>query len=216
MHARLVELEMKPWPSADELRANSELKSSEYSVPVLGLIFLRYADVKFAKPVAEVKIPVSDLIPQGETTTIELKSTLRTNLHTSEKDPRMETSVLKTIAAFLNSHGGTLVIGLADDGSPVGIEADKFENEDKMYLHLVNLINGRIGPQHMMFVQPRFDDHDGTRVLVVECKKGKSQVYVKDGNTEKFFVRTWASITELSVSQVQEYIKQQFLKIQQK
>jgi type I restriction enzyme M protein len=48
MHAILVELEKKLWSAADELRANSELKSSEYSVPVLGLIFLRYADVKFA------------------------------------------------------------------------------------------------------------------------------------------------------------------------
>ncbi len=48
MHANLVELEKKLWSAADDLRANSELKSSEYSVPVLGLIFLRYADIKFA------------------------------------------------------------------------------------------------------------------------------------------------------------------------
>lgn len=43
----LAELERHLWNAADELRANSRLKSSEYSVPVLGLIFLRYADVKF-------------------------------------------------------------------------------------------------------------------------------------------------------------------------
>lgn len=48
MHANILELEKKLWSAADELRANSELKSSEYAVPVLGLIFLRYADVKFA------------------------------------------------------------------------------------------------------------------------------------------------------------------------
>jgi len=41
------EIENRLWESADELRANSKLKSSEYSVPVLGLIFLRYADHKF-------------------------------------------------------------------------------------------------------------------------------------------------------------------------
>jgi type I restriction enzyme M protein len=41
------EIESRLWGSADELRANSKLKSSEYSVPVLGLIFLRYADHKF-------------------------------------------------------------------------------------------------------------------------------------------------------------------------
>ncbi len=43
------EIEKRLWDAADELRANSKLKSSEYSVPVLGLIFLRYADQKFSK-----------------------------------------------------------------------------------------------------------------------------------------------------------------------
>ena len=42
------EIERRLWSSADQLRANSGLKSSEYSVPVLGLIFLRFADHKFA------------------------------------------------------------------------------------------------------------------------------------------------------------------------
>jgi hypothetical protein len=42
------EIEKRLWASADGLRANSKLKSSEYSVPVLGLIFLRYADFKFS------------------------------------------------------------------------------------------------------------------------------------------------------------------------
>lgn len=45
----------KLWSAADELRANSELKSSEYSVPVLGVIFLKYADVKFAQAKTELK-----------------------------------------------------------------------------------------------------------------------------------------------------------------
>jgi type I restriction enzyme M protein len=49
MPANTTELEKRLWGAADELRANSKLKSSEYSVPVLGLIFLRYADHKFIK-----------------------------------------------------------------------------------------------------------------------------------------------------------------------
>jgi type I restriction enzyme M protein len=46
--ANTTELEKRLWGAADELRANSKLKSSEYSVPVLGLIFSPYADHKFA------------------------------------------------------------------------------------------------------------------------------------------------------------------------
>ena len=48
------EIERSLWEAADQLRANSKLKSSEYSVPVLGLIFLRYADQRFAQVHAEL------------------------------------------------------------------------------------------------------------------------------------------------------------------
>lgn len=48
-------IEKRLWDAADELRANSKLKSSEYSIPVLGLIFLRYADQKFTAAQAELE-----------------------------------------------------------------------------------------------------------------------------------------------------------------
>jgi type I restriction enzyme M protein len=53
MPANTTELERRLWGVADEFRANSKLKSSEYSVPVLGLIFLRYADHKFTQAKAK-------------------------------------------------------------------------------------------------------------------------------------------------------------------
>ena len=49
-----TETEKRLWEAADELRANSKFRASEYSGPVLGLIFLRYADAKFAKAEAEL------------------------------------------------------------------------------------------------------------------------------------------------------------------
>ena len=49
MPANNTEIEKRLWDAADELRANSKLKSNEYSIPVLGLIFLRYADIQFSK-----------------------------------------------------------------------------------------------------------------------------------------------------------------------
>ncbi|MBE9014289.1 type I restriction-modification system subunit M N-terminal domain-containing protein, partial [Pseudanabaenaceae cyanobacterium LEGE 13415] len=55
MPANTTDLEKRLWDAADELRANSKLKSSEYSMPVLGLIFLRYADWKFTAAEAELK-----------------------------------------------------------------------------------------------------------------------------------------------------------------
>ena len=54
MATDLAELQSKLWETADQLRANSELKSSEYASPVLGLIFLRYADQRFAAATEQV------------------------------------------------------------------------------------------------------------------------------------------------------------------
>lgn len=54
MPANYTELEKRLWEAADELRANSKLKPSEYSVPVLGLVFLLYADYKFALVAGEI------------------------------------------------------------------------------------------------------------------------------------------------------------------
>jgi type I restriction enzyme M protein len=49
------ETERRLWSAADEFRANSELKSSEYATPVLGLIFLRYADHRFTQAEKELE-----------------------------------------------------------------------------------------------------------------------------------------------------------------
>ncbi len=52
-------IENRLWSMADELRANSRLRASEYSTPVLGLIFLRYADHKFTLAEQEINQTVS-------------------------------------------------------------------------------------------------------------------------------------------------------------
>lgn len=154
--------------------------------------------------------PIKELLSSGETTRIEFKSTLRINLHTGQTDKKMEHSCLKTIAAFLNSHGGHLVVGIGDSGEVLGIEKDGFPNEDKMNLHLVNLLKDRLGAQHMLYIEPRFESLDDKRVLVVRCKPSKIPVFLKDGNTEQFFARTGAATTELLSSQVQAYIQGRF------
>lgn len=163
---------------------------------------------KQVKVAPDRSLPLRDIISNGETSEVEFKSALRVNLHTGSKDPRIELAALKTIAGFLNSNGGILTIGVADDRTPLGIDADSFENEDKMSLHLVNLIKDRMGPSIMQYLHARFEDYDGCRIMVIECSKAKSPVFVKDGNIEHFYIRTGPSTTELSASQTQEYIKQ--------
>ncbi len=159
---------------------------------------------------APENLDIETMIEQGEGLHTEFKSTLRVNLHTGDQDPKMELACLKTIAGFLNARGGTLIIGVADDGETIGIGADKFPNEDKLHLHLTNLLTARVGNKHAMYIHSRFEDRDDLRVLVVDCWAANSAVFVKDGNAERFYVRTGAATAELSASETQEYIKKRF------
>ena len=69
-------------------------------------------------------VGIRQVIAAGESKVVEFKSTGRKNLRTGEKDAAMEWSVVKSLAGFMNGHGGTLLVGVADDGSVVGIEED--------------------------------------------------------------------------------------------
>jgi predicted HTH transcriptional regulator len=165
---------------------------------------------KIAKEDYFRELDLDQLVLNGESDTVEFKMTLRTNLHTGNKDPRMELAVLKTLAGFLNTNGGTLIIGISDENEPVGIEVNGFSNEDKMNLHLVNLVKNQISPQAMTLIHTHFEDYKEKRIMVIECNKSPVAVFIKDGVSERFYLRTGPSTTELSASQTQDYIKLKF------
>jgi hypothetical protein len=160
-----------------------------------------------AKPTV---ITVAELLAAGESGGVEFKSTLRTNLHTGQPDEKIHLSALKTIVGFLNAHGGMLVIGVDDEGKVLGLAADGFPSEDKMGLHLVNLIRDRIGEIFLPYVHPHFEDQDGQRVLVVRCEKGPKPAFLKDGSVQRFYVRGANATAELSGSSVTDYVKAHF------
>jgi hypothetical protein len=160
--------------------------------------------------VAKAEISVAELIETGETDAVEFKSTLRVNLHTGQQDDKIHVSALKTIAGFLNAKGGTLLLGVADNGEVLGLEADGFPDEDKMALHLANLITSRLGDIFRPYVHPRFEEQDGVRVLMVRVEPGPREAFLKDGNLQRFFVRGGNATAELQGNAITEYVKQRF------
>ena len=160
--------------------------------------------------VSSAESEIQDLITGGETETVEFKSALRANLHTGENDKRIENAVLKTIAGFLNTKGGTLLIGVADDGSSVGIQTDGFSSEDRMNLHLVNLVKSRMMAQTMTMVHIYFEDFQENRIMKVVCDPSHTPVYLKENNEERFYVRMGASTDHLPPSQIPSYTKSRF------
>lgn len=146
------------------------------------------------------------LIEEGESGWLEFKSTLRTNLQTGETDKRMEKAVLKTIVAFLNSDGGNLLIGVADDGAIIGADVASFDNKDKMGLHLSNLIASQIGSAFLPCISFFMVDFDDKTVIRVKCDPCEKPVFLKEGKVETFFVRKGPQSEELTGMSLINYV----------
>ncbi|MFY0625237.1 MAG: putative DNA binding domain-containing protein [Reichenbachiella sp.] len=154
-----------------------------------------------------------EIINRGEGDAIEFKSTLRMNMHTGQKDVAIENASLKTIAAFINSKGGTLLIGVKDDGEILGLETDRFPNDDKLILHLTNLIKEKIGSLHLKFIHTHILELQGKKVLRVDCRATSEPAYFISGQDEHLYIRTGPSTTSLALSKVHGYISQRFIEV---
>ena len=154
---------------------------------------------------------IKDLIAGGESEHLEFKSALRMNLNTQTTDRRVELGALKTLAAFMNSGGGTLVVGVSDDGRPVGVQVDGFASEDRMGLHLRNIAITRMGPAAMSCVHARFESYGGVRVMAVRCDPSPVPVYLRGPDESvEFYIRAGPSSSSLSVRDSHEYIVTRF------
>lgn len=153
---------------------------------------------------------------------VEFKSTLRWNINASMVDKKMEEIILKSIASLSNFYGGTLFIGVKDDGEVLGLDADyatlKEPNKDRFELHLRELINAAYGANFATSqLEITFPVKDGKEFCQIDVKRGKEPLYThvtgKDSNApklEKFFVRSGNSSRELPMEEVPKYVGQRF------
>ena len=150
---------------------------------------------------------VMELVAQGESEVLEFKATLRTNLATGEKDKRMERAVLKTLVAFMNTNGGTLLIGVGDDGSIAGVDEESFENRDRMCLHLTHMISNQIGNQFLPFITFKIVPFGNVCIIRIVCTSVNKPVFLNDTNSDSYFVRSGPSSIELTGMNLLNYVE---------
>lgn len=130
-------------------------------------------------------VSLTELVHQGESHHLEFKETSRINLRTSMKDPAIEDAVVKTVAAFLNSDGGELLIGVADDGAAKGLEPDLalFKNSLDRYERwirgdlLAKRIDQRLVTDH---VTVEFVKFRGKQIAKVSVRRSQMPAWVDD------------------------------------
>ncbi|MBU4199205.1 MAG: ATP-binding protein [Verrucomicrobia bacterium] len=154
---------------------------------------------------------IKDLITRGESFDVEFKSSLRWNIKAGRNDAAIEHACLKTLAAFLNSAGGILLIGVQDTGALEGIEVDNFANSDKFALHFWNLVKASMGQDISVFIRTSRETMDGKTVFCAQCRRSHQPVFLQQsGFEEEFYIRVGPSSTRLTIQEALKYIPYRF------
>lgn len=158
--------------------------------------------------------PVHELILEGEGQLVEFKSTLRYDMRTGEVNKKLEHVVAKTVAAFMNSDGGSLFIGVDDHGNAIGLELDygtlSKKDRDGFQLHLANIFDKYLGKDVMKLWKLDWPSYDDKQICNVQVARANKPVYVNSEGKEEFFVRKEGSSQPLSRAEEHEWNKGRF------
>jgi hypothetical protein len=154
---------------------------------------------------------INDLIARGEGPELEFKSSVRWDHSSGVVNHALEKVIARTVAAFMNLKGGTLVVGVTDEGSIIGVEADitslhKKPTRDGFALHLTEILTKYLGASVAALVDATFATADDKTVIVIAAEPATQPVFVEDRDTSEFYVRSGASTRQLNVKDATDYI----------
>ena len=151
------------------------------------------------------------LIAGGENDDLEFKSSFRFDYRQQKPNKALESVIMKTINGFMNSRGGSLLIGVADDGNVVGLEADFStlgrKDSDGYTQLLMSTIAEKMGTPACKLVKILFYDQADKEVCRIIVLPSPIPVYCKEENQSRFYVRTGSGTREMDVSEAITYIK---------
>jgi uncharacterized membrane protein YeaQ/YmgE (transglycosylase-associated protein family) len=151
-----------------------------------------------------------ELVVAGESSRVEFKSTARYNLHSKQRDEKIELAIAKTVAAFANSAGGTLLIGVDDDGNALGLDKDlslmKKADLDRYELWLGDFLGSTLGIVAASAIDVTFESLGGQDVCVVRVSPSTRPVFVTDKNKSRaLFIRSGNSTRQLGTDEAIAY-----------
>lgn len=154
---------------------------------------------------------VKQLIDNDEDYAVEFKSTARWDLHENQPSKAMEDAIVKTVAGFLNSEGGTLLIGIGPDREVVGLAHDyarvKPTNGDGFVNWLTTHLINALGHTPVKFTRARVDAYDGHEICRVDIASSPRPVRAKTSKADLFFVRFNNSTRSLPDGEIEDYTR---------
>lgn len=161
----------------------------------------------------KVEINYSEIIKEGEHQNLEFKSTFNYNVREEKADKEMKFVIMKTISGFLNSDGGTLLIGVEDNGKIYGLKKDYSVNFRKDKDGFLQDFQNNLESNFKEFVVRRHIEYkikkiDSEEILVVNIEKSREPVFMKKENKKILFVRRGNKTDPMTdVEEIHEYIE---------
>ena len=179
------------------------------SLGLYKFVHQRFVQIDYLK--MELDKDLSSMIRQGEGPYLEFKSSLRWDMAESRINRALEGVIMKTLAGFLNSHvGGTLLIGVADNGEIIGLEKDyqtlKKPDQDGFEQAVMTAISSNLGADLCSFVHVLFHVVDGRHVCRLIVSPANRPVFIDQGNAQKFYVRTGGATRDLNIKEALDFI----------
>ena len=159
---------------------------------------------------------LQSLMAAGENERLEFKSIPHLTEGQSKKSYRRKVGMLfvESLAGFLNARGGTLFIGVDDDGVATGIAYSAFDEQkpsrDGFALYLRNLLTDRLGGAASSHLTIRFHEVDGSDICEVEAEPSNRPIYISDNGKTEFFLRAGNSTRKLPVDEAVKYVQGRF------
>lgn len=154
---------------------------------------------------------LKELILIGENEQLEFKSTLRFDLRDNKVNKKLEFVIAKTISAFLNSDGGTLMIGVDDFGNILGLDKDietlQKKDVDGFELHLRQIIKKYLGKSFEKHLKISFPKIDEKEICNIKISKSGKPVFTTFEGKDYFFVRIGNSSIPKNREEQSEYEK---------
>jgi len=151
------------------------------------------------------------LIAQHENERVELKSSLSWDFQTKMRNKALEHTIAKTIASFMNTHGGVLFVGVSDAGEILGLDGDmkivKGQNEDGLRLKFDDLVKTYLGNKVLPLITIHSLKEKEKIYWALEIKLTFEPVFVSVNGEEEFWVRGTGSSRRLSMKETVEYIE---------
>jgi CheY-like chemotaxis protein len=172
---------------------------------------LEYVERAIRFSLRNAKRPLFRMIAQGEDQRLEFKSSFRWDLERRCVNKDLQKAVAVAVAGMLNSGGGTLLIGIEDDGTIVGLEKDlktlHKDNLDGFQLTLTDVLKKYLGIECMPYIHVGFEQIRDKWVCVVSIERSPEPVFFSDGVVHKFWVRTGNSTRALDVKETLKYVQ---------